>query len=142
MIWLCLRQHPSEASVKISSESDLFWLIFREDFRVCLLLFYLVWFETISMWRFCESFIKIWFVLDGFREDLVLVWFGMVRFGLRQHPSEAFVKFSSRSNLFWMFWRRFTVGLVWYSLVWSSLRLHPSEDTVKIKSRSNLFCLF
>ena len=50
LLWLCLRQHPSEASVKISSESDLFWLVFREDFRVCLL---------------CESFIKIWFVLDG-----------------------------------------------------------------------------
>ena len=26
MVWLCLRQHPSEASVKISSRSDLFWL--------------------------------------------------------------------------------------------------------------------
>ena len=44
LLWLCLRQHPSEASVKISSESDLFWLIFREDFSVGL-----VCFETISI---------------------------------------------------------------------------------------------
>ena len=47
-----------------------------------------------------------------------MVWFGMVRFGLRQHPSEASAKVSSRSNLFWLFQRRFSVGFVWLGLVW------------------------
>ena len=43
-----------------------------------------------------------------FREDLVLVWFSlvwlsMVKFGLRQHPSEASVNVSSGSDYFWLF---------------------------------------
>ena len=42
----------------------------------------------------------------------------MVRFGLRQHPSEASVKVSSRSDSFWLFERRLRVGLVWYGMVW------------------------
>ena len=38
-----------------------------------------------------ENLISVWFGL---------FWLGMVRFGLKQHPSEASVKVSSRSNLF------------------------------------------
>ena len=43
-----------------------------------------------------------------FREDLESVWFaivwiGKVWFDLRQHQSEASVKVSSRSGLFWLF---------------------------------------
>ena len=41
----------------------------------------------------------------------------MVWFGLRQHPSEASVKVSSRSALVWWFQRRFRVGLVRFGLV-------------------------
>ena len=74
MVRFGLRQTPSEASVKFSSKSDLFWL-FKIRFRV--LGVCLVWYG--------------------------LVWLGMVRFGLRQLPSEASVKFSSRSDLFWLF---------------------------------------
>ena len=55
---------------------------------------------------FCESFIKIQLLLAVLEK--ILCWFelvrlGMVRFGLRQHPSEESVKVSSRSNLFWLF---------------------------------------
>ena len=50
-----------------------------------------------------------------------MVWFFMVWFGLRQHPSEASVKVSSRSALVWWFQRRFRVGLVWYDNVWFGL---------------------
>ena len=54
-----------------------------------------------------------------------LVWFGLVgygsvRSGLRQHPFEASVKVSSRFDLFWLFYRGFSVSLVWYGLVWFS----------------------
>ena len=64
----------------------------------------------------------------------------MVRFGLRQHTSEASVKVSSRSNLFWLFQRRFSVCFLWLGLVWLSLlrfgsREHPSEASVKVSSR-------
>ena len=38
------------------------------------------------------------------------VWFGSVWFGLRQYPSEASVKVSSRSDLVWRFQRRFRVS--------------------------------
>ena len=81
-----------------------------------------------------------------------MVWFFMVWFGLRQHPSEASVKVSSRSALVWWFQRRFRVGLVrfglvwyglvWFSWVWFGLREHPSEASVKVSSRSDLFRLF
>ena len=37
------------------------------------------------------------------RKDSELVWFVLVGFDLRQHTSEANVKVSSRSNLFWLF---------------------------------------
>ena len=71
----------------------------------------------------------------------------MVWSDLRQHPSEGSVKVSSRSDLFWLFSRRFKVGLVWYGLVWydlvwSDLRQHPSEASVKVSSRSALFLQF
>ena len=66
----------------------------------------------------------------------------MVRFGLRQHPSEASVKVSSRSALVWWFQRRFRVGLVRLCLVVYGLRKHPSETSVKFSSRSDLFWLF
>ena len=67
----------------------------------------------------------------------------MVWFGLRQHPSEASVKVSSRSALFWWFQRRFRVGLVRFGLVRFGLvvyglRKHPSETSVKFSSRSDL----
>ena len=66
-----------------------------------------VWFEKTSIWNFCEIFIKIWFVLAVLEKiyswfGLVrfgMVWYGMVWSGLRQHPTEASVKFSSRSNI-------------------------------------------
>ena len=38
-----------------------------------------------------------------------MVWIGMVWFDLRQHPSEASVKVSSRSDFFWLFYRRLLV---------------------------------
>ncbi len=65
-----------------------------------------------------------------------MVWFFMVWFGLRQHPSEASVKVSSRSDLVWRFQRRFIVGLVRFGLVRFGLvvyglRKHPSETSVK-----------
>jgi len=47
----------------------------------------------------------------------------MVWFGLRQHPSEVSVKASSRSDLFWRFYRRFRVGLVWLCMVWGNIHL-------------------
>ena len=62
-----MRQHPSEAFVKVSSR-------FKRLLTV---------------------------------EDLVLVWIGMVWFGLKKHPSQASVKVSSRSDLFWLLKRRF-----------------------------------
>ena len=71
-----------------------------------------------------------------------MVWFFMVWFGLRQHPSEASVKVSSRSALVWWFQRRFRVGLVRFGLVVYGLRKHPSETSVKFSSRSDLFWLF
>ena len=55
---LGLRQHPFEASVKVSSKSDLFWL-FQRRISVGLVWYGMVWFETTSIWSFCESFIKI-----------------------------------------------------------------------------------
>ena len=95
MVWFGLRQHPSEASVKVSSRSNLFWLFYRR-FSVGLVWYSMVWYSM------------VWF---GW------VWFGWVWSGLRQHPSEASVKVSSRSDLFWQFQRRFSVGLVcWYGL--------------------------
>ena len=67
-------------------------------------------------------------IFGCFSEDLMVVWFGMVwlgmdRFGWRENPFEASVKVSSRSNLFWQFWRRFSVGFVWFwsNLLWLSL---------------------
>jgi len=66
----------------------------------------------------------------------------MVWFGLRQHPSEASVKVSSRSDLVWRFQRRFRVGLVRFGLVVYGLRKYPSETSVKFSSRSDLFWLF
>ena len=82
MIRYVLRLNKSEASVNVSSRLNLFWLVFREDFRVCLLLFYLVWFETIVhvkvLWKFHQDLI----CSGWFREDLVLVWFV-----LKQYPS-------------------------------------------------------
>ena len=65
-----------------------------------------------------------------------MVWFGMSWSGLRQRPSESSVKVSSRSNLFWLFWRRFSVGLVW-----SDLRQCQAEGSIKVSSRSDLFWL-
>jgi len=73
MVRISFRQHPSEASVKISLRSDFFGC-FRENSV-------LVWFGI------------VWFSL---------FWLGMIRFGLRQHPN-ASMKVSSRSNLFWLF---------------------------------------
>ena len=71
----------------------------------------------------------------------------MVWFSLRQHPSKASVKVSSRSDLFWLFYKGFSVGLVWFGLVhlgmvWFGLKQHTSEASVKVSSRSNLFWLF
>ena len=53
----------------------------------------------------------------------------MVWFGLRQHPSEASVKVSSRSDLVWRFQRRFRVGLVRFGLVVYGLRKHQSKTS-------------
>ena len=74
-----LRQHPSGAFIK--SEGSVAGL---EKI--------LSWFETISISRFCLEL--AWFAV---------VWIGMVWFDLRQHPSEASVKVSSRSDLFLLF---------------------------------------
>ena len=41
--------------------------------------------------------------VDDEDDDDCWVWYGMVWSGLRQHPTEASVKFSSKSNLFWLF---------------------------------------
>ena len=84
---------------------------FREDLNLVwygMVWYGLVWFETTSIWRFCESFIKIRLVLAVL--EMIYSWFGMVWYGLvwydlvwsdlRQHPSEASVKVSSRSALF------------------------------------------
>ena len=65
----------------------------------------------------------------------------MVWFGLRQHPSEASVKVSSRSDLVW-FQRRLRVGLVRFGLIVYGLRKHPSETSVKFSSKSDLFGCF
>ena len=71
-----------------------------------------------------------------------LIWFGLVWFGMvwDNIPSEASVKVSSRSNLFWLFQRRFSVCFLWLGLVWLSLlrfgsREHSSEASVKVSSR-------
>ena len=66
-----------------------------------------------------------------------LNWYGLVWFCLRQHPSEASVKISSRFDLFWLFWRRFRV-----SLVLTGLKQHQSEGSVKVSAISDLFWLF
>ena len=50
----------------------------------------------------------VWFGMVWFG----LVWLGMVWFGLRQHPSEASVKVSSRSILFFIVLKKIRVGLV------------------------------
>ena len=62
-------------------------------------------YELLDLWVIGSLFVYI--CVGSFREDLVLIWFGMVwlsmiRFGLRQHPSEASVKVSSKSNFFWL----------------------------------------
>ena len=64
--------------------------------------------ELTSIKSFCESFIKIQLVMAVL--EMIYSWFGMVWYGLvwydlvwsdlRQHPSEASVKVSSRSALF------------------------------------------
>ena len=72
------REHPSEASVKVSSRSILFGC-FGEDWN-----------------SFREDSVLVWLIIVWYS----LVWLGMIRFGLRQYPSEASVKVSSRSNLF------------------------------------------
>ena len=69
----------------------------------------------------------------------------MVRFGLRQHPSEISVKVSSRYDLFLLFFLvRYSVDIVWFGLVWLGfiLRQHLSEASVKVSSRSDLFWQF
>ena len=66
----------------------------------------------------------------------------MVWSGSRHHLTEGFVKVSSRSNLFWLVYRRSRVGLVWIGMVWFDLRQHPSEASEKVSSISNLFWLF
>ena len=86
---------------------------FRENLE--LVWFSMVWFETISIYRFCESFIKISLVLAVLEK--IYSWFSLVRFG--------------------MVW----FGMVWYGMVWYGLRHHPSEATVKILSKSDLFWL-
>ena len=77
-----------------------------------------------------ENLISVWFGL--FWLGKIQCWFelvrlGMVRFGLRQHPSEASVNISSRSNLFWLFQRTFSVGLVWYGIDWFGLAVNPNR---------------
>ena len=79
MVWSCLRQHPSEISVKNSLRSDLFW-IFQSRFIVGLVWFGLVWDNNHQkiLWKFH---------LDPtcfacFREYSELVWFGLVWFVL------------------------------------------------------------
>ena len=64
MIRYVLRQYKSEASVNVSSRSNLFWQ-FQRRFSVCFL----------------------W---------LGLVWLSLLRFGSREHPTEASVKVSPR----------------------------------------------
>ena len=91
--------------------------------------------EKIYSWFGKVMFGCVWFEFES------LVWFCMVWFGLRQHPSEASVKVSSRSDLVWRYQRRFRVGLVRLCLVVYGLRKHPSETSVKFSSRSDLFWL-
>ena len=58
-----------------------------------------------------------------FKEDLVLVWYGLVwrsivRVGFRQHPSEVSVKFSLRSIFFFFGCFRENSVLVLFGMVW------------------------
>ena len=76
-----------------------------------------------------------------FREDWnSFVWIGMIRFGLRQHPSETSVKVSSKTDLFCCFSE--DLVMVWFGMVRFGLRQHPSEAFVKFSSKSDLFWLF
>ena len=55
LLWLCLRQHPSEASVKISSESDLFGLFLEKILEfVC---YYFIW-SGLRQYP-CEGSVKV-----------------------------------------------------------------------------------
>ena len=84
---------------------------FREDLK-------LVWFGLVwdnvhlkMLWKFHQDLICfVWF-----REDLELVWFC-----LKKYPSEVW-RFCKRSDLFWLFLRRFRVGLLCYGLDWYGL---------------------
>ena len=119
----------------------------------------MVWFDTTSIWSFCESFIKIWLVLAWyclvwfglvwlclvsdnihlnllwkfhqyptcfgcFREDLVLVWYGMVWFGM--------VRFGlAFYGFLWFLWIYCWFGMVWIGILCEKMK-SSSEYFVSI----------
>ena len=69
----------------------------------------------------------------------------MVRFGLRQHPSEASVKVYQDPACFGCFRKKITsvwFGLFWLCMIRFDLRQHPSEASVNVSSRSDYFWMF
>ena len=118
-IWWCTKNYGNinlyqnedcRNNNKTRSDFALFWL-FQRRFSFGLVWLGLEWLGLVwgnihlkFLWKFHQDL--TWF--GGFREDLELVWFaivwiGKVWFDLRQHQSEASVKVSSRSGLFWLF---------------------------------------
>ena len=78
-VWSYLRQHPSEACLKLSSKSYLLRL-FQSRITVNFVMFGLVWclvrFATTSILSYCESFIKIRLVLAVLKK--IQSWVSMV----------------------------------------------------------------
>ena len=66
---------------------------------------------------------------------IVLFWFGLIWFDLKQYPYEGFVKVSSRSDIFGHLEKINS----WFGLIWFDLKQYPSEGSVKASSRSDLF---
>ena len=96
----------------------------------------MVWFETTSIWSYCENIIKIQLVLAVLEK--IYNWFIFVRYGLVWFETtfiwsycENFIKIwlvlTVLENIYsWFNFVRF--GMVWYGLVWSGLVwdiIHP-----------------
>ena len=149
------RKYPTEATLDVSSRSDIrnrvksppvlqvsFWSLGGQGHS------WRTWRWCKTGWNIhqtvCESFIKIWHkepcqdstyppsLLSesrSFLMDLEMVSEG------REHPSEASVKVSSRSNMFWLISRRFWVvggggGVGWVGL--SKNLVKPCANTNRI----------
>ena len=151
MVWFCLvwsglvwDNIPSEASVKVCSRFNLFWL-FQRRFSVGLVFLGLVWLSMVwfgSREHQSEASVKVssrsilfWLFL----EKIGIVWFGLVWLGSvwDNIHLKLLWKFHQDPTCFRCF--REDLELVWIGMVWCDLRKHPSEASERVSSRSDFF---